>query len=541
MIKPKMIKAKDDKAKDAKSKDDKEKVPVIVETKIDTDNFASRILSLPIEAGDYWNVNGKDDKAYYMRRKADGKSAMFYYDYTKREEKEIFECSSYRITNNSKKLLVNKDSDYFIVDFPVSAGAKMEKKVSTSDMKVWPDLKAEWSQIYYESWRQMRDFFYVPNMHGINWESIKTKYEVLLPYVNHRHDLNYIIGEMIGELNVGHAYVNGGDIPQLNRIPLGLLGAEFSREKTGYYRIDKILEGANWSTKLKSPLTEPGVNVKTGDYILAIDGKDLADVNDMFMLLVNKAGKQVELTVNDRPSFNNSRKVVIVPIADESELYYFNWVQNNIKMVNEATNGQVGYVHIPDMGPAGLNEFVKYFYPQIHKKALIVDDRGNGGGNVSPMIIERLQRQVQRGNTARNVEIPYHTPRQMVHGPIVVLINQYSASDGDLFPYGVKHYGIGKVIGVRSWGGVVGIRGTLPFIDGAILNRPEFASYHPVTGEWIIEGWGVDPDIEIDNDPFEEYMGKDTQLEKAIEVILEEMKDFAPIHPIPSEGPDKSK
>jgi len=357
--------------------------------------------------------------------------------------------------------------------------------------------------------------------------------------VNHRHDLNYIIGEMIGELNVGHAYVNGGDLPKLNRIPMGLLGAEFSRVETGYYRIDKILEGANWSAKLRSPLTEAGVNIKQGDYIIAIDGVDLAKEPDIYRLLIGKADKQVELTISETPLAQNPRKVIVIPIGDESELYYFNWVQGNIRKVSEATNGEVGYLHIPDMGVTGLNEFAKYFYPQLHKKALIIDDRGNGGGNVSPMIIERLQRQVQRGNMARNVEIPHQTPRQMINGPIVVLVNQYSASDGDLFPYGIKHYGIAKVIGVRTWGGVVGIRGTLPFIDGAVLNRPEFASYHPETGEWILEGWGVEPDIVIDNDPYEEFMGKDTQLDKAIEVILQDMKIYPQIHPIPL-PPDKS-
>jgi tricorn protease len=533
--------SQEEKTKDNKSgNEEKSKSVSDVTVTIDTEFLQSRILSLPVEANNYWNVSGNKDKVYYMRSKNDGKSALFMYDYNKREEKEIFECSSYQITSDNKKMLVRKDKDYYVIDIP-SPGAKLEKKVPASDMKVWPDLKAEWAQIYYESWRQMRDFFYVPNMHGIDWESVKTKYDVLLPYVNHRHDLNYIIGEMIGELNVGHAYVNGGDLPALTRIPLGLLGAEFSRDQSGYYKIEKILEGANWSTKLRSPLTEAGVNVNSGDYILAIDGNDVAAESDMFRLLTDKAGKQVELTVNDKPSFKDSRKVIVVPVEDESELYYYNWVQDNIRKVSEATNGQVGYLHIPDMGVGGLNEFAKYFYPQIHKKALIIDDRGNGGGNVSPMIIERLQRQVQRGNMARNVEIPYQTPRQMVHGPIVVLVNQYSASDGDLFPYGIKHYGIGKVIGVRTWGGVVGIRGTLPFIDGAVLNRPEFASYHPVTGEWIIEGWGVEPDIVVDNDPYEEFMGKDTQLDKAIEVILEEMKNFPPMHPIPAEGPDKSK
>jgi tricorn protease len=531
---------KDDKSKDSKdSKDKNEKVKQQVkEVKIDVENISSRILSLPVEASDYWNVSGIDKKVYYMRNNAEGKSFLYMYDFEKREEKEMTECSSFRITDNNKKMLLRKGSDYYIIDVP-SAPVKLDKKVNTDNMKVWPDNKAEWNQIFYESWRQMRDFFYVPNMHGVDWNSIKEKYEVLLPYVNHRHDLNYIIGEMIGELNVGHAYVNGGDMPELKRIPMGMLGAEFSRAETGYYHIDKILKGANWSTKLRSPLTEAGVNVNEGNYIIAIDGVDLAKETDMYRLLVGKAGKQVELTVSDSPFGQNPRKTIVIPVNDESELYYYNWVQENIRKVSEATNGEVGYLHIPDMGMGGLVEFTKYFYPQLHKKALIIDDRGNGGGNVSPMIIERLQRQIQRANMARNMEIPSQTPRQMIHGPIVVLVNQYSASDGDLFPYGIKHYGIGKVIGVRTWGGVVGIRGTLPFIDGAILNRPEYASYDPVTGEWIIEGWGVEPDIVVDNDPYEEFMGIDTQLEKAIEVILEEMKTFPAIHPIP-QGPDKS-
>lgn len=531
--------------KDAKQKNEKadDKLKNASSTEpitVDTDNMTSRILSLPIEASNYWNISGNSDKAYYMRSSSDSKKSMMYmYDFTKREEKELTECSGFQFTADTKKMLIQKGKDYYVVDMP-SGPFKLEKKVNLSEMKVWPNLKEEWAQIYYESWRQMRDFFYMPNMHGVNWENIKKKYEVLLPYVNHRHDLNYIIGEMIGELSVGHSYVSGGDMPQLTRIPLGLLGAELSRDKSGYYRIDQILEGANWNTTLRSPLTEAGVNIKEGDYIIAINGSDVSKESDMFRLLVGKAGKQVELTVNSTASTKGSRKVIVVPIADESELYYFNWVQENIQKVNKATNGEVGYLHIPDMGVGGLNEFAKYYYPQLHKKALIVDDRGNGGGNVSPMILERLQRQIQRANTARNVQIPGQTPKQMLNGPIVVLVNQYSASDGDLFPYGVKHYSIGKVIGTRTWGGVVGIRGTLPFIDGATLNRPEFASYDPITGEWIIEGWGVEPDIVIDNDPYEEFMGKDTQLDKAIEVILEDMKKFPQIHPIP-EGPDKSK
>jgi tricorn protease len=263
-------------------------------------------------------------------------------------------------------------------------------------------------------------------------------------------------------------------------------------------------------------------------------------MDDLYRALVGQAGKEVLLTVSSTAGPDGARDVVVKPVGDEANLYYYNWVQRNIAYVNDKTDGQVGYIHIPDMGPQGLNEFVKHFYPQLAKKALIIDDRGNGGGNVSPMIIERLRRNITRANMLRNATVPGHTPRQMMLGPMVCLINQYSASDGDLFPYSFRKHGLGKLVGVTTWGGVVGIRGSLPFIDGADLRRPEFASYSPDDAEWIIEGFGVEPDIWVDNDPYQEYHGVDTQLDKAIEVILEELKDYKEIAPIP-EGPDKSK
>ncbi len=507
---------------------------------VHTDKLPSRVLSLPIDVANYYNIQAWDNKVYYMKNDTEkGKRALMLFDLDERKEKEIVECTNFSISHDKKKMVVARGQQYFVINTPTNP-VSLSDRVDLSNMKVWPDLKEEWAQIFYESWRQMRDFFYVENMHGVDWEAMKEKYEVFLPYVNHRHDLNYVIGELIGELNVGHAYVNGGDLPDLTRIPLGLLGASFSKDASGYFKVEEILEGANWSNKLRSPLTEQGINVNEGDYIIAINGNDLKNVSNIYELLVDKANKPVEITVNNRPRSEGAEKYIVKPIADESELYYYNWVQNNIRRVSEATDGKVGYIHIPDMGPGGLNEFVKHFYPQLHKKALIIDDRGNGGGNVSPMILERLQRRVQRANMLRNAQIPYQTPRQMMLGPIAVLINQYSASDGDLFPYGVKKYGLGPVIGVRSWGGVVGIRGTHPFIDGAILNKPEFASYDAVTGEWIIEGWGVEPDIEIDNCPHREYLGEDDQLDRAIEEILNALKDFTPLPDIP-EGPDKSR
>jgi tricorn protease len=366
------------------------------------------------------------------------------------------------------------------------------------------------------------------------------KYNVLIPFVNHRADLTYVIGELIGELNVGHAYVNSGDMPKPSRVPMGLLGAKLKRHSTGFYSIEKILEGASWSSDLRSPLLDVGVNVTKGEFIIAIDGKNLSQVEDIYQTLIGKANKTVELMVNAKPETTGARKVLVVPVANEAPLYYYTWVQGNIRKVNEATNGEVGYIHVPDMGVEGLNEFVKYFYPQLTKKALIIDDRGNGGGNVSPMLLERLSRVPYRANARRGFDTPAPVPNQTHIGPKVLLIDRYSASDGDLFPYGFRQLGLGTIIGTRSWGGVVGISGSLPFVDGGDLRKPEFASYSSEKSEWIIEGYGVDPDIYLDNDPYNEYMGIDDQLSKAIELIKEQMKQRKDLPAIP-QAPDKSK
>jgi tricorn protease len=454
------------------------------------------------------------------------------FDLKQKKESELASDVSFDISSDGKKMLIRQKGKYSIIDLPASK-INPEKFIDMTEMKVFTNNQQEWKQIYDEAWRQMRDFFYVSNMHGVDWPAMRQKYAAMLPWVNNRNDLNYLIGEMIGELNVGHAYINGGERKPVEKINVGLLGARLSKTASGYFRIDSLLNSANWSTELRNPLTDVGVGARKGDYITSVNGKSTKDVPDIYQLLINKAGKSVEITLNSSPS-EGGRKVLITPIADESKLYYFTWVQENIRKVSEATHGEVGYIHIPDMGPEGLNEFVKYFYPQLSKKALIIDDRGNGGGNVSPMIIERLSRQISRSNMARNVEIAGHTPTRMMLGPKVLLINNYSASDGDLFPYGFKRHKLGKVIGKRSWGGVVGIRGSLPFVDGADLRKPEFASYSADESRWIIEGVGVEPDIEIDNDPSREYAGIDDQLNKAIEVVLDELKNYKPQPEIPA-------
>jgi len=478
---------------------------------------------------------------YYTYFSSNGDGAeVKYYDLKKKKETSIGKLGVFVVSADKKKVLVSQRGKYAVIDLPM-AKPKLEKFIDMSDVKAWVDLRAEWNQIYKEAWRQMRDFLYAPNMHGLDWDAIYEKYVVLLPYVNNRNDLNYVIGEMIGEINIGHSYISGGDKPKPERIQTGLLGAKLSRDKSGYYKIDKILDGENWVSGTRSPLTEVGVDVNEGEYIIAVNGASTADMPDIYASLLGKGGKQVELTVNSEAKENGARKVIVKPITNESGLYYYTWVHENIRKVNEATNGEVGYIHIPDMSAAGLNEFVKYFYPQLNKKGLIIDDRGNGGGNVSPMIIERLQRELVLNSMSRNAQ-PGTRPAQVFVGPKVMLIDNYSASDGDLFPYQFKALELGTIIGVRTWGGVVGIRGPIPFVDGGQLFRPEFAPFG-IDGEgWVIEGVGVEPHIWIDNDPAKEYAGEDEQLNKAIEVVLEQMEtyDYKNVLPIPP-YPDKTK
>ena len=509
-----------------------------LETEINFDGIGNRIISLPIEASNYSNVYCVDGKVYYNQSTDNGTKAKVYL-LNKKEEKELGSFN-FAISANNKKMLIREKTSWGVIDLP-SDQIKLSETIDIDKMEAWVDYAQEWKQIYDESWRQMRDFFYVENMHGVNWKAMHEKYAPLVKHVRHRDDLTYIIGELIGELNVGHAYVLSGERPAPERVKTGLLGAKISRDPSGYFRIDQLLKGANWSSSLRSPLTEIGVNAHEGDYIVSVNGTSTNTVSDIFSLLAGKAETEVEIGLNNKPSETDARKIIIKPIADESALYYYNWVQGNIEKVNKASNGDVGYIHIPDMSAEGLNEFAKYFYPQLNKKGLIIDDRGNGGGNVSPMILERLMREAGRANIRRNMIDPTPVPNATLLGPKVCLIDKYSASDGDLFPYGFKRFGVGTVIGTRSWGGVVGISGSLPFIDGADLRKPEFASYSAEESKWIIEGHGVDPDIVIDNDPYREYMGTDDQLNKAIEVILEQIKtEYKPLPAIPA-APDKSK
>ena len=532
------------------------KKPVVV--KVDLDGIHDRISGVEIVPGNYSDIRLVDDRIFYLRRTIadqegedegeqdgpDRKAHLCFYSMEDRKETVLGDVNAYQISADGKRMLVKIKKDYAIIDLPKDKLETKDHELKLAGLDMQLDKHAEWNQIYFECWRQMRDFFYAPNMNGIDWKAMRDKYAAILPFVNHRNDLTYLLGELIGELNNGHTYVGGGERPETPRIKLGLLGAELSRDRaTKAYRVDRILPGENWDKQTRSPLTAQGVNVKVGDYILAINNTPVSGLPNLYDALIGTADKQVILRVNSKPSDDGARDVTVVPTADESPLYYLAWVQKNIDYVSKKTNGEVGYLHIPDMGRPGLNEFTKLYFPQIRKKALVVDVRGNGGGFVSPLVIERLRRALVMVGIARN-GMPTTDPPQTFLGPMVSLIDEFSASDGDIFPYRFKTLGLGKLIGKRTWGGVIGIRDSLPLVDGGQFFKPEFAPYSKEGKGWIIESHGVDPDIVVDNDPAKEFRGEDQQLDRAIQEIQEELKtkryDLPPVPAYPNRNPTPS-
>jgi tricorn protease len=521
---------------------DKEEAPKAVTVTVDAEGLQGRIVALPVKAAYYRNLASAGDNLYYIRSTHAGESSeLVLFDLAERKETVLAEgADGYELSADGKKMLVGREGDLHLVDAP-SAPVELKEPLDLSGLKMRLDRPMEWRHIFEESWRQMREFFYAPNMHGVDWAGVRAKYEPLAAAAAHRADLTYVIGEMIGELNAGHAYTGGGDLPKAPRVRTGLLGAELSKDPaTGYFKIVRILPGQNWDPARRSPLTEVGVDVKAGEYILAVDGRPAAPMANLYDALIDTVDRQVKLTVNSKPVPEGARDVVVVPTGDEQQLYYHAWVQGNIAKVDKATGGKVGYLHIPDMSEQGLNEFVKLYYPQLRKQGLIVDVRGNGGGNVSPQVLERLKRAADMIEMSRDTA-PRPDPGAVFMGPMVCLLNEFSASDGDIFPFRFKKNGLGKLIGKRSWGGVVGIRGSLPILDGGYLFRPEFAPYGLDGKDWIIEGHGVDPDIVVENDPSREFRGIDDQLDKAVEVILGELKtkerEVPPIPPYPVRNP----
>ena len=413
---------------------------------------------------------------------------------------------------------------YGIIDAKPDGPKKIgDGALNLGGMRVQVDPSAEWKQMFNEVWRQERDYFYEAAMNGVDWEKMRDKYAQLLPSVADRYTLTYIMGEMIGELSNSHTYVGGGDYPDLHPVNVGLLGVDFEADQSaGMYRFKKIYAGENWDPQNRSPLTEPGVTVKEGDYLIAVNGRPLRTPQNPYELFVNTVNENVTLTVNSKPSEDGSHTVQVKPINDENNLRELAWVESNRKKVDAASNGRIGYVYLPDMGGQGLNEFVKQYFPQIRKEGMIIDVRYNGGGFVDQLIFARLRRILAGMGSNRNWESGT-VPPVVFNGAMACVTNHYAASDGDIFSYYFKYYKLGPLIGERTWGGVRGIRGHIPLMDGGYITRPEAARYD-LNSKWVIENHGVQPDIVVENRPDLVVKGQDPQLEKAIEVVMKEIQ-----------------
>ena len=508
---------------------------------IDFAGITTRVSRVPLGADNYGGLAAKAGHllyfvgpAFYYGRQGDRPAQLRIFAFKDRKETTIADdINGYAMSSDGAKVLVRQGPAFSLYD-ATPQGDKTRKPVSTAGLVVDRVPAEEWTQIFNEVWRRYRDWFYVPNMHGYDWVALREQYKPLLQYVAHRSDLNYVIAEMISELTVQHAYIEGGDFQIPPRPRVGLSGARFELDRqSGRYRISKIFEGENEEDLYRSPLKEIGVNINVGDYVLAIDGEELKGSDDPYRLLRNKADNPVSLTVNSTPSMDSARTVSYRPINDEGNLIYLDWVNRNRRKVEEATGGRVGYIHIPDMGANGIREFIKWYYPQIRKEGLIVDVRANGGGNVSRMLIERLRRKLLALNYQRTSDEADTYPDSVFIGPMVALLDGNSASDGDIFPAMFREAGLGPLIGKRSWGGVIGIGSRGPLIDGGAVFVPGSA-FASKEGQWIIEGYGVDPDIDVDNDPKSEIEGRDPQLERGIAEVMARLKTPVKLPPRPA-------
>jgi tricorn protease len=493
--------------------------------KIDFDGIEQRAIRVPVEADNISNLQAGDDDLLYLRsgpfyygRDSSMKPTVMAYSIKEREAKPVAEdVTDWSATANGKHVLAqlaSKEIKYFEVGKSDDA-----KVVSLAGLMTTRVPAAEWREIFSEVWRRYRDYFYVENMHGYDWNKLRQKYEPLLADVGHRADLNYVISEMIAELTVQHAYIEGGDFGLPKRPFVALPGARFELDaKSGRYRLAKIFVGENEEEYYRSPLTEVGVNVHAGDYVLAINGRELKAGTDPYELLQTAANQPVEWRVASSADGAGSRTIRYMPLRSEAGLLYLAWATNNRARVERMSQGRLGYIHIPDMGEAGFREFIKWWYPQVRKEGLVVDVRDNGGGNISQMLIARLAGVLHGTRFARNQAVGTY-PSVVQTGPKVALINQNTASDGDIFSYQFRQWKIGPLIGKRTWGGVVGISDHGSLLDGGKVFVPESATADE-NGQWVIEGHGVDPDIVVEQDPRAVIQGHDPQLERGIEELM---------------------
>jgi len=508
------------KGDDAASGEDAESQDLV----IDLDGIMNRIVALTVSPGNYSSLaSDKENHLLYISR-VDRKRSLHAYDLSEREDKEIAELDGFMLSADGKKMLYRKGSSWGIG----KAGAKPEPgkgQLNLSDVRVRIDPAAEWPQIFDEAWRINRDYFYDPGMHGADWPAMKEKYAQFLPHLTCRSDLNRVIMWMCSELGVGHHRVGGGErLNQPERVPGGLLGADF-RVENGRYRIARVFEGLNWNPRLRSPLTEPGLNVKEGEYLLAVNGEELLAGDNLYRHFEHSAGKIIKLTVGVNPDGSGSREIEVVPVENEMQLRNRAWVEGNLKKVTEATNGRVAYVYVPNTAGMGHTYFKRYFFPQANRDAIIVDERYNGGGSLADYYIDILLRPYQAHWNMRYTS-DLKSPSASIQGPKVMIIDENAGSGGDMLPWMFRKFEVGTLVGKTTWGGLVGVLGFPELMDGGYVTAPNVAIW--TEDGFVVENVGVAPDIEVEQTPAELIKGKDPQLDKAIEVALEELEKNPP-------------
>ncbi len=510
---------------------------------IDFDGLAERVVEVPIDAGIYVGLTATEERLFFLSLPIAGmgdlfeedepRNDLYAYDLEAKEDELFMEgVTTYALAPHSGKLAVmKKKGEIYVVDGTAAApeGEELEKaKLGLDGIVIELDPRAEWEQMYYESWRLERDFYWDPGLGGVDWPALRDQYATLLPRIADRSDLRDLLAELIGELSTSHTYVWGGDrgvtVPA---VPTGLLGADVVRAGDAF-KVTRIYRG-DAADLVRSPLREPGVDVNEGDYILAVNRRPFPLGESFLASFAGLAEKPVLLTVNSRPEMKGARDVVVVPLKSENQLRYVDWTRRNREYVAEMTGGKIGYIHLPDMWKDGLTQFDTWFYPQLDREGMIVDARWNGGGSVSQLILERLRRKIVSFDRSRGGGI-YTYPYRTLNGPFVVLTNEFAGSDGDIFPMAVQLEKLAPVIGMRSWGGVIGIRGDKPLVDGGMLTQPEYAWWDPQQG-WALENRGVIPDIEIDNLPQDVAKGIDAQLDRGIQEVLKHHAEHPPVEP----------
>ncbi|HEY6321876.1 MAG TPA: PDZ domain-containing protein [Thermoanaerobaculia bacterium] len=503
--------------------------------RIDVPGFEQRVRALPAAADDYSNLQASAAAVFYLAGTG-AKTQLKMYDLKERKESVVLEgVAAYQLSADGKKVLFKHGEDWGIADAK-PAQKNTEGLLPLDKLQIEIHPREEWRQMYYDAWRIMRDWFYDPGMHGVDWAGMRDRYGALLPYLGCRDDLDYLLEELGAELSAGHVYVSRGDEPGVSRVEGGLLGAEIEADPSGVFRIARIFPGENWQEDYRSPLTEPGVHVEAGEYILAVDGQPTRGVDNFYRLLENKVGHVVVLRVAASPGGEGARDEKVRPVKSEQNLRYYAWVQANRERVDRASGGRIGYIHLPDTAVAGNRELFKYFYPQVRKEALILDDRYNGGGFIPDRMIALLSRPLLNYWVSRGIE-PTTTPGFVNTGPKACLINGSAGSGGDAFPYYFRKLGLGPLIGTKTWGGLIGLSGNPPLLDGGSLSTPTFR-FLDTEGHWGVENVGVLPDVEVVDRPDEIAKGHDPSLERAVAYLMQELAQHPPakvtVPPIPA-------